>query len=820
VTASLPAHRLPPARLIRAAQEAVLLSLVALSPWAFGAVEPVFEFALLLGLALLLVLTAVRVVLERGVRAPFCPVALILAGLFLVTAGQNLPLPGPAVAALSPNAERLAGELLPAVPELLPGEPDRPPAGWHTLSLDPAATRALTIQLLGLTLFYWVARTQVATRGALRRLAWVLLADGTLLAAVGIAQALSSPPTVLYWTFPSPGAVFGPFVCRNHFPFFAYPCLGLGAGLLAAGRKGRDGTADEGPGGVRAWLTAPLELLQSPRNLWVSAALAVVLAGVALSQSRGGVLALVGAAAAVALWRGPRAGRSAAWPAAVVAAALAVGLVAWLGWGAVERRLGSLTQDDVLREGRLSLWEDALPLVPAFLVCGTGGGTFQWVEPMHRPGPVPFRVVYEHAHNEYLEALVEGGLVRLALTLLLVAVLARAALRAARRAQGRSEAGLVAGAAFGLLAIALHSTVDFGLHIPAVALLAAVVAAYLMAAADDRPGRPPAREGAPDPAPNGWPLPVAVLTASVLVALAFGLAAEGWAGDRVERLRLAAQAPGRQPAADGRGRQVEYLRAAVALRPADGHLLLALTQAELAADRGSPAGLAHLRDARDRSPLEPAAHVTLAAHRDGFSRADPATAYLERACRLQPAEAEFWYACGQEYLRAGQPDPAWERWRRCLALSDRHLKEVLDQALPRLGAAGVCERVMPDRPDLLLAAAELLPPDDADGRRPFLARAVELFDRRTPPPKTEDLYRRGRAERLLGRPAEAAASYRAALAREPRQTAWRYELALALEQQRKWDEAERELTTILAQQPGERQARELLDVIRREKELE
>ena len=51
---------------------------------------------------------------------------------------------------------------------------------------------------------------------------------------------------------------------------------------------------------------------------------------------------------------------------------------------------------------------------------GTGSGTFVWVEPTVRTGGNA-EVYYENAHNEYLEALVEGGVIRLGLTLLLAA---------------------------------------------------------------------------------------------------------------------------------------------------------------------------------------------------------------------------------------------------------------------------------------------------------------------------------------------------------------------------------------------------------------
>ena len=60
--------------------EAVVLALVALSPWAFGAVEPEAEFVLFAGVAVLLALWGARMLLEWRLRWAKCPVVLCLAG--------------------------------------------------------------------------------------------------------------------------------------------------------------------------------------------------------------------------------------------------------------------------------------------------------------------------------------------------------------------------------------------------------------------------------------------------------------------------------------------------------------------------------------------------------------------------------------------------------------------------------------------------------------------------------------------------------------------------------------------------------------------
>src|SRR5262249_45531338 len=148
---------------------------------------------------------------------------------------------------------------------------------------------------------------------------------------------------------------------------------------------------------------------------------------------------------------------------ALLIACGALGLVTWFGFRAVEARLATLWQGDALQEDRLGMWTRTLPLVKDFPVWGTGLGTFPYVAPLGRGPAADATLFYQHAHNEYLQALVEGGLARLALSVAAVALVFGLGGRAFRHYQDRPAAGLVLGALFGLATVVVHSFVDFGL---------------------------------------------------------------------------------------------------------------------------------------------------------------------------------------------------------------------------------------------------------------------------------------------------------------------------------------------------------------------
>ncbi|HEY1377638.1 MAG TPA: O-antigen ligase family protein, partial [Gemmataceae bacterium] len=476
-------------RYLRGGMEGVVLALAALTPWAFGGVDPVFELALAAGLALLLALWAAVAVASGRLTVVRCPVTFVLALLFLAGLVQLVPLPTALLRVASPGAADLRAELYPSQPEqLTPTETAAPAPAWPTVTMYPHATRTELFRWLGVLLLFAAVRNQVASTGSLWRLSLVMLLNGVLLAVFGLAQFFSKRYSV-YWTFDTSGQPFGPFINRNHFAAYINLCLGLGGGLLIwlgpteHDRKQRYMTKPNAPiqqSEVLAAAFAPFSVLHSPQQLWTCAGLALMLAALVCSLSRGGVAALFLAVVATTALR-------LTWPIRVrrlevllIPALLVLGLFAWVGFRPLETRLGAaLRGSEAMADTRWQLWADLVTLVPRFWLLGSGYGTLGYVEPLSRRADTftdPGTFV-DHAHNDYLEALVEGGVVRAGLTLLLVGLAFAAGFRGLRRYLGRTPGALAAGAMIGFLAIALHSAVDFSITTPAVAVLAAVVVA-------------------------------------------------------------------------------------------------------------------------------------------------------------------------------------------------------------------------------------------------------------------------------------------------------------------------------------------------------
>jgi tetratricopeptide (TPR) repeat protein len=860
----------------------VLLLVLLSAPWAFGGVLPFFQWWLALGLATALGLAVVVAALERRLIWHPCPVLGWLLALVVLTLGQLLPLPPAVVGILSPTTAQHYRNLYPNQPETLTTEQNvsrLPPTMW-TLSVDADLTRDFLTQLLTLVALYYLTHNYWASRRALVRLAWLSLANGVALAIFGLGQSASAASDVVYWRYASVvGAVFGPFVNRNHYAFYQNLTLGLCVALfwLAAPRSAptipqHEHWADR----LTRLAQSPLLILQSPLQLGILLASSVIAVSILFCLSRAGWLALMGSSLIpLAFWVRQRGGAS--WWSAGIWGLLAVVLLgSGLGWERVEARLRSFTKAGTLQTERWQYWSEVAPLATEFPLWGTGGGTFRRAEVLQRINPQLAGVMIEYAHNEYLEALIEGGVVRLGITIALLAVVFYTGLRTAFRTRSQTTQALLIGGLMSLLAVALHSIADFGIHMPAIALLTTVVAAMVMAVTDApepmRISRKSPRTGIEQPLPITPPEPPPAFTGGTAVVAGVGLLTlggllvrEAGLNDRAQRYLVSAkwlEAPIRATPTDPalRAERRALLVAGCQCRPQSAywHLLagdafLADGQAEQAQaqrpltlattllllgtpiEGGMPVAVplvappapsaqellrtaaSHYRAARNLCPLLPEPHARLAVLTNVFAQADPVPTYLNRAKRLSPADADLPYFSGVELLRLGQTEAAWADWRRSLELDPRHLSAIWTMARARLGAVAASEQVLPPHARLFLLVAEQTA--DPAERKVLNARAYELL--RTQPAQTPaEWFRVGQLCRQLERPDEAVRAFRTALDRELGRAEWRWEFALYLEELDRLSDAEQETGRLLSREPTNPQYLGLRALIRRQLELQ
>lgn len=464
--------------------ELVLLAIVLITPWLFGGYHNYFQHLACAGLSIALVLWAIKQIIHWQLKLHFCIASLLLVVLFVVSSISLLSLPPATLKSISPEVVSWYQKFLPRQQEQTEqgaiNEPVPFPAG-STLSVYPGATQQALIELLAVMVVFLLVRHSLADPERFKRFAWAMVINGCLLSIFALLQKLRATGNTIYGIGVA-GEPFGPFINRNHFATYVNICIFLGLGLFVSQMRNRKTQYRTGMDGQKQPVSYTndswSEILQHPIAMWLLIPIATCMTGVLASLSRGGILALVtGLALALFIWR-RRAG-GANLTAFILIPLLAIGILAWFG---ASPTLARLEQEQITAyEGRFSIWQATWNIARHFPITGTGFGTFTHVEPVYRPAGVDQIIAHLHAHNEYLEAFAEGGVLRLLITLALVWLVLRAGWLALHPQSGIRDTGMMLGAWAACVTVALHSVVEFGIHLPAIASALAITGGYLVA---------------------------------------------------------------------------------------------------------------------------------------------------------------------------------------------------------------------------------------------------------------------------------------------------------------------------------------------------
>jgi len=447
------------------------VALVALIAWTLFAFAGAYGWTLGPVLAAAAVLT--MIVRPRIVGRHHRAVDVGLVAGCLATSAQLLPLPATwrsLIAPRAPDVERLL-----VVDEFVSPRP---------LSLDPSSTAWALATALAVLLVFWSARATFERDGGLRRVCRGICVVGLALAAIAFVQHARSPHLIYgFWppiTRTSNPTPHGPFVNRNDFATWLLLALPLvaGYGLARLQRRSR----------LRP-IMPTLGAIEAVLDTWtvlIVGALTLMTAALVASLSRSGLAAALVAVCVTAVLGQRRIGARGMW--ALAAAPLGFALVglSYTNLSALAFRLGDAVPTDV--NDRLEIWQSAWPMARDFWMSGVGVGAFARGMLVYQQGSR--ELFFNHAHNDYLQWLAEGGLlvgVPLAWT---IAAAARQML-VTLRADPSPVFWIRVGAVAGLAAVMAQSIWDTGLRMPANAVLCAIVAAVaLHRAPDDHEDRP------------------------------------------------------------------------------------------------------------------------------------------------------------------------------------------------------------------------------------------------------------------------------------------------------------------------------------------
>lgn len=335
---------------------------------------------------------------------------------------------------------------------------------WRPLSLAPDATlNALEAALVPFAVL--VLGVQLDTR-ELQRLVTVVLVLGGISALLGLAQVLDGKNLSLYfYKVTNDGKAVGLFANRNHQALLLASLLPM---LAVWADAGGDAGVDRQRAGWLFGLLAgmallPLIMITGSRAGLLLAAVALVLIAVFLRPSAARMSGAASQARDVLPAR-----LRAAMPIGLAAITIGVlALTVWLGRGAALQRLfASVPGEDL----RFLIVPTLLTMIRGYLPLGTGLGSFERAYQVHEPDSLLEPTYMNHAHNDWLELILTGGLPALALLILaMTAWLLRARHLHARRFGQSGELRLAWLGMVVILLAALASLGDYPLRAPSLA---------------------------------------------------------------------------------------------------------------------------------------------------------------------------------------------------------------------------------------------------------------------------------------------------------------------------------------------------------------
>lgn len=354
------------------------------------------------------------------------------------------------------------------------------PATWMTLSLDVFQSRIMASLSFVYFVVFVVAVLTVRTATRLDQLAQVLVWSGVLQAVLGAVLFSMKAEYRIFFSPVFHTRVIGTFINPNSLSAYLCMCLSIGIGLMLA----RLGSNQARYPNWRARLVAAIDFTLSAK-MRLRLLLVVMVIALVLTRSRMGNAAffasmLVVGFVAILLMRKTAPQTIALIVSLVIIDVLVVGT--WVGLEQVVQRIQEteLTvaaggQSDSV-EVRTVYTRTALALARDFLLVGSGGGSFYNVFLSYRTPDYGYSYV-DHAHNDFVEIASDYGLLGLGILGLLVALTLWTVLKVMARRRSALVRGMAFGVAMSVVALLVHSTVDFNLQIPANALTMVVILA-------------------------------------------------------------------------------------------------------------------------------------------------------------------------------------------------------------------------------------------------------------------------------------------------------------------------------------------------------
>ncbi|PKF51001.1 O-antigen ligase family protein [Enterovibrio nigricans] len=322
------------------------------------------------------------------------------------------------------------------------------------VSLDSRMTLTALFKGIAYTLFVLNAIFLVSSSKRLKHVVLAIVISGTLQAFYAAMVVLLDITESPVFDFAEEGIATGSFIYKNHLANYLMMALCMGLGLIVT-------QLHTSPSDSRfVFIKRLLEGILS-RKMYIRLCLVIMVIALVMTRSRMGNTAFFAATAiggllALLFYKNkPRA------LTVLVASVIAIDTIvvgALFGLEKVKQRLVE-TSLGVESRDQVVIW--SLDIIRDFPLTGTGMASFYTIFPMYSRADIGF---YDHAHNDYIQFMVEAGIPA---TLLLGFVVLYAFARAfstIRKRHSKTMKGIALGCIMSIIGMLIHISVDFNLQ--------------------------------------------------------------------------------------------------------------------------------------------------------------------------------------------------------------------------------------------------------------------------------------------------------------------------------------------------------------------
>lgn len=372
------------------------------------------------------------------------PLLLLLGWMFF----QLLPLPPSVVQIISPSTYSIYQPIYEVAGQ------DR----WFSLTVNQKASLFEGMRIATCVLFYFLTVQLLSNGKRLKRTVLIVSYLAIFIAFLAIIQKFTSSGKI-YWFRSTPvnAGTTGPWVYHNHYAGFMEMICPVVIALFLFYRPVLDDIKT-----IRGRIAAVFAMPGSNLHFFLGFGILIILSSIFISLSRGGIISLSVALIFFLAVVPQRVLRSRVTMFGFLFSCVVL-MGAWFGWDAVAEKFGkTFTESGSITNVRFFLWQDSLAIIRDFLITGTGFGTYLHIYPSYKTLTVD--LIFDHAHNDYLELLTDGGLIGFVFAAWFVMAVLIHGWKKLRLRQDRYAIFLSAGALTGIVSLLFHSVTDFNMH--------------------------------------------------------------------------------------------------------------------------------------------------------------------------------------------------------------------------------------------------------------------------------------------------------------------------------------------------------------------